>query len=261
MPWDSGMYDDGFWDSDATSLSNPKPPKKPMKRPSWFPPAIGNQVIWLRNFKTKLPIHATTPLALVPAEVTARLLDTDNAIYALETYRGAVGTFPDAAFQRVDDALNNDQVPGNIIWLDFAPPSPAPAATTYGCLQRLFTYINDKVKKSPGYDTAIGADLGTESPSTSPLDPTTSPDFTIRETSGRKGEILWTKGPFDGVRIEVDRGTAGLFTDLDLRPNYTLNWLPTTGQATVIKVRLRYIYKGEDFGNWSEWQTWTLTGE
>ena len=47
---------------------------------------------------------------------------------------------------------------------------------------------------------------------------------------------------------------------MDLRPNYTLNWLPATGQSTIIKVRSRYLYKGEDFGNWSEWRQWTLTG-
>jgi hypothetical protein len=31
--------------------------------------------------------------------------------------------------------------------------------------------------------------------------------------------------------------------------------------AVVVKVRLRYIYKGEDFGNWSDWKTYTLWGE
>jgi hypothetical protein len=231
-----------------------------MKRPSWFPPAIGNQVVWLRNFKTKLPNHATTPLALTPADVTARLLDTDTAIYALETYRGAVGTFPDAAYQRVEDALNNDQIPGNIIWLDFAPPNPAPAAVPYGCLQRVFAYIDDVIKKSAGYDTAIGADLGTEPPAAPALDPTASPEFSIRETTGGKAEALWTKGVFDGVKVQIDLGAAGIQNDTDLRPNYTLNWLPAAGQSAIIKIRLRYIYKGEEFGNWSPWQQWTLTG-
>lgn len=61
-------------------------------------------------------------------------------------------------------------------------------------------------------------------------------------------------------RPEFDLGAAGTRSDTDLRPNYTLNWLPATGQAAVIKVRLRFIYKGEDFGNWSPWQQWTVTG-
>ena len=48
---------------------------------------------------------------------------------------------------------------------------------------------------------------------------------------------------------------------MDLRPDYTLNWLPAPGTSAVVKVRLRYVYKGEDFGNWSDWQQWTLTGD
>jgi hypothetical protein len=34
---------------------------------------------------------------------------------------------------------------------------------------------------------------------------------------------------------------------------------PASVSAIVI-VRHRYIYKGEDFGNWSEWTSFTLTG-
>lgn len=49
--------------------------------------------------------------------------------------------------------------------------------------------------------------------------------------------------------------SLGTQTDMDLRPHYTLNWLPAPGQSAVIKVRARYLYKGEEFGNWSEWHT------
>ncbi len=47
--------------------------------------------------------------------------------------------------------------------------------------------------------------------------------------------------------------------DVDLRPNYTLNWLPPTGTSAIIKVRLMYSLKGNDTGNWSDWQQWTHT--
>lgn len=55
-------------------------------------------------------------------------------------------------------------------------------------------------------------------------------------------------------------GAAGTQTDIDLHPNCTLKCRPPAGQGAVIKARLRHIYTGEDFGNWSDWQQWTLTG-
>ncbi len=110
------------------------------------------------------------------------------------------------------------------------------------------------------YDGAIGMDLGTEPPAGAVPDPgTTAPEFTLRTTSGGKLEVVWTKGVFDGVKLQFDLGAAGTQNNIDLRPNYTLGWMPATGTAAMIKVRLMYIYKGEDFGSWSPWQSWTLT--
>ena len=260
MPWDSGTWDSGHWDSDPIPPPNPKPKKRTMKQPRYFPPAIGNQIVWLQRFKSKLPGHAAI-LGLAAGDVTARLLDTDNASYALDNYRGAVSTFPTAAYQRIDDALHNPAVDGTVIWLDFSPPAGAPAAVRYGCLERVFTYIDDVIKKSPGYDTAIGLDLGLETgPTPAPPPGATVPAFTLRATAGGKLEVVWTKGQFDGVKLEFDLGAGGKQNDIDLRPNYTLNWLPAAGSSAIIKVRLLYILKGEEFGTWSPWQQWTLTG-
>ena len=63
-PWDPGAggWASGTWDSDARSPANLKP-KKPMKKPAWFPTVIGNQIVCLQNLKTKLPGDvATLPL-------------------------------------------------------------------------------------------------------------------------------------------------------------------------------------------------------
>jgi hypothetical protein len=157
--------------------------------------------------------------------------------------------------------LNNEALEGSITWLTFTAPTPVPTAVAYGCLSRLFTYINEVIKKAPAYDDAIGADLRTEPPTvTAPYPATTTPEFFLRFTGGGKLEIVWTKDVFDGIKLEFDLGAAGTKTDMDLRPNYTLNWMPAAGASAVIKVRLCYLYKGEEFGNWSPWQSWTLTG-
>ena len=258
---DSGArMDSGIRFDQIPITPKPKSTHKTMRIQLYFPVQIGNQIIWSRNFGIKLLIYATR-LGLDPAEVAAVLLDVENAIYALESYHSAVATFPGAAYQRIDDALNNETLNGNIDWLTFAAPAPMPAAVSYGCLSRIFTFINDTVKKSAAYDEAIGMDLGTEPPKVAPPNPaTTFPDFSLRTTAGNKAEIVWPKGVFDGVRLDFDLGAAGTKADISLRPNYTLNWLPPAGTSVIIKVRLLYIYKGEDFGNWSPWQSWTLTG-
>ena len=86
------------------------------------------------------------------------------------------------------------------------------------------------------------------------------PEFSLRFTAGDKMEVVWPKGVFDGVKLQFDLAAAGMKEDIDLRPNYTLNWLPPAGTSVIIKVRLMYIFKGNDTGNWSDWQQWTLTG-
>jgi len=253
-------YDSNVFDDRPDSVSNPPiKPRRTMKRQDYFPLRIGDQIIWLRNFKLKLPLYVV-PLALVPADVTAILLDADNAIYGLEDFRGALETATSAGYICIEKALYDQSIPGNIAWMGFTPPAGAPAAVAYGCLKRLFTFIADKIKKSHGYSDVIGLDLGTEGPEAAPPSPTVTPEFTLRTTSGGKLEVVWIKKEFDGVKLAFDLGTAGMQTDIDLRPHYTLNWLPAAGQSVVIKVRLRYLYKGEEFGNWSEWHTWTLTG-
>jgi len=161
--------------------------------------------------------------------------------------------------RRIQEALHGGPA-GNITWLTFAVPAGAPAAVAYGCQDRLLTYIADKVLKSASYTKAIGLDLGTETSPTPAPTVSTVPDFSLRTTAGGKLEVVWAKGQFDGVKLQFDLGAAGMQNDTDLRPNYTLNWLPATGQSAIIKVRLMYILKGDDTGNWSDWKQWTLTG-
>ncbi|MEO6787535.1 MAG: hypothetical protein ABI318_15500 [Chthoniobacteraceae bacterium] len=230
-----------------------------MRIQRYYPVPIGNQIVWLRNFSTKLPVHATE-LELDPADVAARVLDVANALYALLNYRGSVANFPKAAYECIDEVLHATGQAGSVSWFSFTPPPGAPAPVAYGCLDRVFAFISDVIKKAARYSTAIGLDLGIEIHATPAPSHLVSPDFTLRFTNGKKMEVVWPKLQFDGVKLEFHLGAAGMRTDMDLRPNYTLDWLPPAGQSAIIRVRARYIYKGEDFGQWSAWQDWTLTG-
>jgi hypothetical protein len=257
MPWDQGAWDQGTWDSDAISAATPKP-KKPMKRPSWFPTDIGSQIVCLQNIRTKLPGYVAV-LPLVPAEATAAQLDLDNSIYALDAYRGGIAAFAKAAYARVDEALQGGPA-GNIAWLTFATPSGAPAAVLYGCLQRVFTYIANKVQTAPGFTDAIAFDLGLKQPATPTPAADAVPDFTLRLTTGNKLEVVWTKGRSEGVKLQFKLGATETQDDIDTRPNYTLNWLPPAGQSAIVQVRLAFLLKDGTTGTWSDWKQFTLTG-
>lgn len=230
-----------------------------MARQDYFPTTIGDQSDWLQNFKANLPTYVTV-LDLVPAEVEALLLDVDNAYYALASYRIAISSFHDAAFKLIEEALMNTQMVGVIEWPDFIAPTPVPAAVSNGCLRRIFDYCNNVIKKSPRYTKAIGAGLGLLPRTKTAPDPNIAPKLTLRQTSGARLEVVWTKGPFNGLRLEFDLGADGSKGDIALLTRYVFDWMPATGISAIIRVRGRYLYKGEDFGTWSPWQNWTLTG-
>jgi len=249
--WDSGLR----WD-EPDPLPNPKP--KRIKRQDWYPSPIGDQVLWLENFDDKLPLHSAG-LGIAAPVVTARRLDVANALYAMKDYRSSLGPSTTACYQCIEDALYGADVPGNTGWPGFTAPAGAPAPVANGCLTRIFDFIAS-FKDTPACTQMIQEDLRIIGPVAVPPSPTVTPDFTLRTTTGGKLEVVWTKRPFDGVKLEFDLGPAGIKSDVDLRPNYTLNWLPAAGASAIIKVRLRYMYKGEDFGNWSPWMTYTITG-
>lgn len=251
MPWDHGFYDDGAWDSD----SKPKR-KKTMKRPSWFPSGRADQVLLLNNLHKVSTYAATLPLA-APG-LAAFLLDVDNAIYALEAYRVGADSFNKAVYPCIENVLNGDSAT-DIVWLTFAAPAGTPDPVHYGCLQRVFTYVEETIKKAPGCTPEIRADLKIDPPAT-PATTATIPEFTLRTLANGKMEVVWPKGGNDGVKLQFKLGGGVTQDDIDLRPNYTLNWLPPAGTSAIIQVRLMYILKGNDTGAWSDWQQWTLTG-
>jgi hypothetical protein len=254
--WNGGL----LWSSTPSPVTpyHPKS-KKSMKLKVYFPIRIGDQVVWLRNFKNKLPGYSAA-LGLDPLIVAAIVLDAENAIYALDSFRGALAPWVRSKYETIDTILYGDSTGGSIVWGGFTPPPTVPATVDYGCVNRIFAYISDEIRDAPGYTAAIGEDLGIEGSPVPPPSPTVSPDLGARETSGGKLEVLWKKGEFEGIKLEFDLGTAGIKTDIDLRPNYTLNWLPPIGTSVIIRYRAIYLRSGEEYGNWSDWVSYTLTG-
>lgn len=230
-----------------------------MNRNSYYPTRIGDQIVWLRNYINKVAKNAVA-LALSPAQVAATSLDAENAIYGLNDFRGALAKGVSAGYALIEENLHGEQT-GNVTWSVFPVPTPIPATVVRGCVRRIFDFIEDEIKAADGYTKAIGADLGVIGPESTAADAeTTAPEFSLRLTTGGKLEVRWKKGAFSGVKLEIDLGSAGMRSDFDLSPHYTLNWLPPAGQSAVVRVRLIYLRGDMEFGQWSDWKSFTLAG-
>ena len=68
--------------------------------------------------------------------------------------------------------------------------------------------------------------------------------------------MLWKKGVFDGIRIEIDRGDGKGWVNLavDMKPNFTddLSPFPAAGHSVLWTYRAIYLLNDADFGQWSD---------
>ena len=59
---------------------------------SYYPNRIGDQILWLRNYRNKLPNHKTA-LGYTDDDITAIQADCDRLIWLLETFQEATQSF------------------------------------------------------------------------------------------------------------------------------------------------------------------------
>ena len=91
------------------SPANQPPTKrsKRVKHNNYYPIRIGDQVIWLENYRLKLPGYATV-LSLSAGQVTGAVADAGWVIYLLQSWLSAVRAYSLAATDVVTEALNGD---------------------------------------------------------------------------------------------------------------------------------------------------------
>ena len=99
---------------------------------------------------------------------------------------------------------------------------------------------------------AVRQDLDIVGDEQSAPDPAAQPLLKTRAGAGGLPELLWKKGPYDGIRIQVDRGDGKgwVFLTYDSTPNYT-DTAPLP--AAPVKWKYRAIYRVGDaqVGLWS----------
>lgn len=220
---------------------------------SYYPSRIGDQIVWLRNFRNKIPYYQAT-LGYVADDITAVQADCDRLVWLYETFQEAAQSFAQSVTAHIRLLQNGS---GNALVAPPAfslPASPTPPANVLpGAFKRLTNFIRN-LKTRPGYTDPIGQDLGivgAEQPA--PDAQTTKPAIKAVLVTGGHVEIQWKKLSFTGVRIEVDRGNnQWVFLAIDTEPHYVDTLTPAPGTAAVWKYRAIYLQGDQPFGQWSD---------
>ncbi len=225
-----------------------------MRLQRYFPTRTAEQVLWLLNFRTKLPAHESA-LALTSEQLATAVADAGWVAYVLGTWEGAVRVFPKAASASIEQVQHGDGAPALPTFT--APPLPegvVPVAN--GALERIFAQVA-RIKLSTGFTPAIAQDLGVATLPPGPARPV--PKFRLDVEDGTEGQavrISFSKYGHQAVVIESRRAggpaealpLAGQSPYTDSRP------LLVAGQPEVREYRLRFWDKGEPNGPWTPWR-------
>ena len=255
LNWDQSNWDSGTWDQPSDN-SSPQPKSNKhtkMRRQTYYPSRIGDQVNWLDNYAAKLPIHGAT-LGVIAGDITDSVNDAKYANYVLGTWLSAVRNFSPSTTDAVDDVLAGAGSGPMVLPTFTAPALPAGVtAALPGTLTRIFGLIA-KMKLSAGYTEAIGTDLGIVGSAETEK---ALPKFLTELMQGAGCQcvkLTFYKYTHMGVHIEGRRGTGaweflGVDTEspyMDERP------LLVAGVPEVREYRMRFWDKGTANGDWTD---------
>lgn len=224
-----------------------------MKRQAYYPSRIADQIVWLENFRNKLPMHATA-LGLTTERSEAAVSDARWVIYVLGSWLPAVRAWQKSCTEAANAAqyLSGE---ATLALPVFTPPTLPPGVTprASGAVYRIFD-LTQELKELNGYTAAIGTDLGALGPEKTPPDFATLQPTISAAVSGSKVEITWDYSGFaeflNQLEIHVDRGTGWQILTFDSTPGSTDT---TPHPHTLTRWKYRAIYRAEDqqIGLWS----------
>jgi hypothetical protein len=214
---------------------------------TYLPRPESEQVKWMNNFVAKVNVHSIT-VGVPTADLTS--LQADVAYYSylqhdlLPLYRTKAQEM--TAYK---DLIKDGPIGTPAGTLPVAPtPATPPTAVAPGVMPRIATLVQ-RIKNSPGYNVAIGADMGIESPAQSTLvGDDVKPAFSATALPGNQVRLDWVKGKLDGVRVESKRpgdvdwihlGDDRYSPYTDVRPPLQ------PGQSELRSYRMRYFKKDD----------------
>ena len=167
---------------------------------SFIPNGDAEKVIWLGNFKSKLPNYAAV-LGLTTADLNAVNNDYNMVKYIVDMLAAYKQTTSNiVAYKNLLMHAHNQQHLGSIPIITL---SAAPAAVTEGVFDRVSKRAQT-IKASPAYTNAMGNDLGIIAPSETIDTLTMQPVLTVKLDAGRP-HIKCVKGNADAIDLYADR--------------------------------------------------------
>jgi hypothetical protein len=238
------------------TASEQQPKHKKMKHESYYPKPQAQQVIWLANFKGKLPTYGTTPLTLATGTVTAAVADAGWLQYLMELWLPAVRAWSKSCTDTLIAAQTGTGT-GTLPLPVFTAPALPTGVTAQppGSLERIFALVQ-VIKKSGKSTDAINADLGIVGTVDSGPDLATITPHIGAVASGSTVHIDWgyqgQRKFLSSIEILVDRADTHGFVllTIDTTPDYT----DTAAWPTVKTIwTYKAIYHVDDaqVGHWS----------
>jgi hypothetical protein len=225
-----------------------------MKRQNYYPSRIGDQIVWLENFRTKLPGY-TAALGLVQGKVDDAVASARFVVYVLSQWLAAVRALGPSATDAVDLLLNGDGNDPLVLPTFVAPALPqgvAPVAP--GALWRIFDLVTE-IRAADAYTSAIGQDLGLIGAEDTTVRPAPTIKLTVGTGAGVQSvNIAFRKFGHMGVHLESRRnGGAWEFLAIDTESPYTDERpLLVAGTPEVREYRARFWDKGTPNGDWTD---------
>ncbi len=216
---------------------------------TYFPPGMPEQMPWLSNYVTKLPLRAAE-MGYAPADLVSIIIDCNWALYCIQRVNPAAKTYAQGMTAAIKTNLYSQPVAGSPIpFPAFALPTPIPTQASPGALRRLFAFIKS-MKLRTGYTIAIGEDLGVIGEEvTEDLDAV--PRLGKIVLRGGEGIIPFVKDGHMGVYIECSiDGGPWLFVTIDTNSPYN-DARPVAAGKTAEKRRYRLCFwDGEPTNVW-----------
>jgi hypothetical protein len=227
-----------------------------MRHKRFYPSRNSAQVVWLANFRNKLPGYASA-LGLTVAQVAAAVADCAWLEYLLGSWLPVERAFDQACTESLREARSGSG-DGAMSLLTFnAPALPDGVSAVAPGAQKRIIALAQALKRSGKCDDGMGADLGIVGSAAAGLDLSAVEPVLKATVSGDRVSLKWG---WQGMRVwlsscevHVDRGDGAGFVLLTVgtRPGCVdKHPFPATRTAWSYKA----TYRAEDtaVGQWSQ---------